>query len=261
MPAGIFSRGYTEMSSREMHAGVHESPRRRARRVLDRRRRARARTGPRSSTPRRPPTGARRRRRWRRRGSASAATCAPSRTSTSSSRLDSVIVTPGSISQNRPIRTAGPIVTMPSAIFSASVLPVEVSRIASDSGAIHTCRSGSNGGPSSRSTDSKLPCSTSTIVSRKSPHVAEVADPADGVHVHGMPVADEPRQQVLAEVQPVLAELRRCRGWPASSRSALGLHQVEAGVRHAAAAVRNSSSVPRGSVRAARRAWASRRTR
>ena len=87
-------------------------------------------------------------------------------TSMSSSRFESWIRTPGWISQKRPIRTAGPISTRPSAIFSASVEPLVESRIASDSGAIQTLRSGSNGGPSSRSTDSNLPWSTSTIVSR-----------------------------------------------------------------------------------------------
>ena len=68
--------------------------------------------------------------------------------------------------QNLPILTAGPICTAPSAIFSASVVPLVESRIASDSGAIQTFRSGSNAGPSSRSTDSKSPRKASIIVSR-----------------------------------------------------------------------------------------------
>ena len=87
-------------------------------------------------------------------------------TSMSSSRFEYESFTPGWISQNRPIRTAGPICTDPSSSFSASVVPTVESRIERDSGAIHTFCSASNGGPSSRSTDSKLPRSTSIIVSR-----------------------------------------------------------------------------------------------
>ena len=52
-----------------------------------------------------------------------------SRTSTSSSRFDSAISTPGAISQKRPIRTPGPIRTLPSPIFSARVVPARSSRI------------------------------------------------------------------------------------------------------------------------------------
>ena len=43
--------------------------------------------------------------------------------------------------------------------------PLSESRIESDSGAIHTCASGSNGGPMSRTNDSNSPCRTSTMVS------------------------------------------------------------------------------------------------
>ena len=91
---------------------------------------------------------------------------APSRTSTSSSRLDSEITTPGPISQNRPIRTAGPMVTDPSESFSASVFPVTSSRMYRDSGAMNTRRSGSNGGPRCLDTDPKCPWRQSTMVSR-----------------------------------------------------------------------------------------------
>ena len=149
----------------------------------------------------------------------------------SSSRFDSRIRTPGWISQNLPIRTAGPICTAPLAIFSASVVPLVESRIASDSGAIQTLRSASNGGPRSRSTALNSPRSTSIIVSRKSRTFPRSPIRRTGYAYTGYPLPTSQGNRSL----PKSSRVRRSRSisaLPIRPRITLGVQQVEPGVGH-----------------------------